>query len=244
MLSQLFLTQLLVILAKTNGFMSGPMYLTDLTRLHHSLFKLQDMGKPQSFKGVFARDIKHVSTMGPKFLALAGILNVMGGKIQSANAIGEIAELKQQKMALQDISFNVLDPDKEAEVLSALFQRECKVIRNIEDRDQRQVVVAFGADAYRSPPSFHPGISTFLEDGGHATISFVGKKFNDDGLIELNEAGNGFKYIKVGAETIRLSKAIEAGILIRLYSYSVVHKFICAKFSGIKEQKSSTLTDG
>ena len=63
-----------------------------------------------------------------------------------------------------------------------------------------------------SPPSFVPGISTFYEDGGHATITLKAKNLvKDSDVVEIFEKGNGLQFIKVGAEVIRLSKAIEKG---------------------------------
>ena len=63
-----------------------------------------------------------------------------------------------------------------------------------------------------SPKSFVPGISYFYEDGGHATITLKAKNLEKDSdVVELYEKGNGLQFIKVGAEVIRLSKAIDKG---------------------------------
>ena len=68
---------------------------------------------------------------------------------------------------------------------------------------------------YLSPPTFVPGISTFYEDGGHATITLKAKNLvKDSDIVEIFEKGNGLQFIKVGAEVIRLSKAIEKGIIV------------------------------
>ena len=57
-----------------------------------------------------------------------------------------------------------------------------------------------------------PGISTFYEDGGHATITLLAKNLEKDSdVVEIFDKGNGLQFIKVGAEVIRLSKAIEKG---------------------------------
>ena len=78
-----------------------------------------------------------------------------------------------------------------------------------------QTVLAFGPDAYKSPNSFHPGVSTFYEDGGHATITLKAKRLEqDEDIVEIYEKGNGLQFLKVGAEVIRLSKAIEAGTFV------------------------------
>lgn len=66
-----------------------------------------------------------------------------------------------------------------------------------------------------------PGISTFYEDGGHATITLLAKNLEKDSdVVEIFDKGNGLQFIKIGAEVIRLSKAIEKGNMPLAHSYS------------------------
>lgn len=132
-------------------------------------------------------------------------------KPSRANAIGTLYELKDQDMVLQGVSFNVQNTFKEAAMLNAAFVDTCRPIRSTSVNGVNETVLGFGSDAYVSPKTFIPGISTFAEDGGHATITIKSKQINDDGLIELYEPGNGLQFIKIGTDTLRISKAVENG---------------------------------
>ena len=73
-----------------------------------------------------------------------------------------------------------------------------------------------------------PGISTFYEDGGHATITLKAKNLvKDSDIVEIFEKGNGLQFIKVGAEVIRLSKAIEKGIIVNHFYFVRRYHTIC-----------------
>ena len=149
--------------------------------------------------------IKSLSTLG----AMTALLNPVG---QKANAIGTIYELKDQNIVIQDIAFNVENTYKDASTMQALFQDLMKPIRSRTVNKMNTTVMAFGSDAYNSPKTFHPGVSTFYEDGGHATITLTAQRLENEGdVVEIFEKGNGLLYVKIGAEVIRLSKAIEKG---------------------------------
>jgi len=129
------------------------------------------------------------------------------------NAIGSIDELSRQSMVLQDVSFNVPGNQDDIASLQALFQDKLKRIREVSTNDHRVLsVIGFGADAYKSPSSFIPGVSDFQEDGAHCTITLRDKvRSGGDDEIELFERGTGLEFLKVGVETLRLSKGIENG---------------------------------
>lgn len=128
-------------------------------------------------------------------------------------AVGELFEFKDRPMILQDISFNVDDAAKEQQMVDALFQQKIRLIRDQSSSTDNKLVVGYGADYYKSPESFHPGVSDFQEDGGHATLTFRSKKASaSSDVSELIDRGDGLLYVKMGTETIRLSKAIQQGI--------------------------------
>jgi hypothetical protein len=133
------------------------------------------------------------------------------GRPRAAQAIGELYELKEQSMVLQDVCFNVPDAAKEVDMLNALFVDKCKQVRSSKSKEELVAVAAFGPEYYKSPPSFVPGVSDFSQDGGHATISFRVTNTANEDAVELVERGNGLQYVKIGAGNIRLSKAIEKG---------------------------------
>jgi hypothetical protein len=144
-------------------------------------------------------------------VALAGSFAFKLLKPRKAYAIGGLYEFKSQNIVLQDISFNVQNTNEDSVALRALFQNNCKAIREITSAKTNKTVLAFGPDAYKSSSSFVPGISSFYENGGHATITLTSQSVGDEGVVEIFEKGNGLQFIKTGADVIRLSKAIEAG---------------------------------
>lgn len=123
-------------------------------------------------------------------------------------AVGELSEFKQQNIVLQDVSLNVPKNVADGELFKALFVNKFQILRSSPSFEE--IVLGFGPDTYTQPKSFVPGISSFQEYGGHATITLLSKSLPDDN-VEAFERGNGLQYIKIGAEDIRLSKAIEKG---------------------------------
>ena len=113
-------------------------------------------------------------------------------------AIGALSEFQTQNLVLQDVAFNVRDTVTDAKTLQALFQDAMKPLRTSTAGKTNTTVLAFGPDAYRSPKTFYPGVSTFYEDGGHATVTLVAQRLEaDDDVVELFDRGNGLQYIKV-----------------------------------------------
>ena len=147
-------------------------------------------------------------------LGIAASLASFNGDISPSYAIGTIDVLKEQSMVIQDIALNVADVDAEANILVALFQNTAKVVC----KEGSQRVVAFGPETYKSPKTFIPGVSSFFEDGGHASITLKGALPDKDGNVEIFEKGNGLQQIRIGTEVLRISKAIEAGAKVK-YGY-------------------------
>ena len=90
--------------------------------------------------------------------------------IPKANAIGSIYEFKNQNMCIQDIIFNVPDTKRDALLLSETLEQSIKVISDKFEKGSSTTIMAFGPTAYQSPSSFHPGVNSYFEDGGHATV--------------------------------------------------------------------------
>lgn len=131
-------------------------------------------------------------------------------KPKPASAIGKLYELKNQSVVLQSCRFNVEDVEADAKMFSAMFLRECKVLRRNKRPSSDEIVLAFGPDVYNQPRGFYPGVSSFLEYGGHSSLTLQSKSA-ENGIIEFYEPGNGLQYVKLGAENLRISKGIENG---------------------------------
>lgn len=194
---KLWLVAVVLLLTGSNGFVQ----FYKNCRVHRSLSMKLD---PKSPKDNIQEQIRLNSKLLLQQLLLYGVI-----QSRPANAIGKLSEFSKQTMVIQDLLFNVQDAEKESEMMMALFQNTAKTIRSSTNSGEKKVVVAFGADAFDSPPNFFPGISNFLEAGGHATLSFRSKSVGDES--EIFEKGNGLQFIKIGSELIRLSKGIEKG---------------------------------
>lgn len=150
---------------------------------------------------------------GLKLLTGLGISKINTTPLPS-RAIGSLYELSDQNMVLQDISFNVRNTFDDAAMVSAAFVGTCKPLRSTTSiGGYNTTVIGFGPDVYANPVNFIPGISSFFEDGGHATITLRSRQVSDnnDDVIELYEKGNGLQFVKIGTDTLRISKAIEKG---------------------------------
>jgi hypothetical protein len=96
-------------------------------------------------------------------------------------------------------------------MFSGLFQSECKELRRRIDKERATSYIGFGPDALSRPDDFYPGVSSFLKYGGHGVVTLTSLSPNDAGTIEVPRVGNGLQFVKIGAETVSLSKGIENG---------------------------------
>jgi len=133
--------------------------------------------------------------------------------LQPANAMGTLAELRNQSFVLQDISFNVYDCEVETAAISALTMNSFQSLTSSSSSKSgktntvTRIVAGFGPNGYASPSTFYPGVSTFYQDGGHATITYKQRSSTDSVAVP----GNGLKFVKVATDELRLSKGIEKG---------------------------------
>lgn len=93
----------------------------------------------------------------PKVLAAGLFLGTVFGRRDSASAIGELYEFKNQSMVLQDIGFNVIETDSEASMFEKTFESTCFVLRSSRKNGENVTVLGFGPDNYRKSSSFLPG---------------------------------------------------------------------------------------
>lgn len=142
-----------------------------------------------------------------KALSVASALTLLPRR---TDAIGRLFEFRDAPAIFQDVSFNVINTDTVTGFFEATFPDLCQVLRYSRQGNKNSSVIGFGAEAYESPKTFIPGVSSFYEDGGHATLSFHSEELGD-GTFALYEPGNGLQYIKIGLENFRISKAMERG---------------------------------
>ena len=148
------------------------------------------------------------------------IFNFPASSFAVDNALGSNTIFKDQSMVLQDISFRVPNVDIDSEVFLKLTQNSMKILRSTKNTK----TLGFGADTLNKIDDFIPGVSSFNTDSGHATITLIEDQINngdiDTDTTVITEKGNGIQFIKLGADLIRISKAIEAGAEVKTaYGY-------------------------
>lgn len=162
----------------------------------------------KSYQNFGSNSIRAATILASSLLSVYSKTSPISLPVQSANAIGTLAELQNQACVLQDISFNVYDCNVEATAISALTLNTYQALSTVGGADGlTRIVAGFGPNGYVSPPTFYPGISSFFEDGGHATITYQQRPNADT----LAVPGNGLQYVKLATEQLRLSKGIENG---------------------------------
>lgn len=166
-----------------------------------------------------------------KLTSKLGLLTSLSMTLQflrprSARAIGSLFELQTQSCVLQDVSFNVQDTSREAEMFRVLFQDTTKVLRSTSRGGSNTTTIGFGPDVYKQPASFRPGVNALFEYGGHSTVTLRGNSMlpNEDGASEVTEIftpGTGLQFVKIGSEQLRISKGIAEGAKVS-YAYGWV----------------------
>lgn len=129
-----------------------------------------------------------------------------------AQAIGNIFEFKNQSCMLHGLKFNVAEADADAAMLRAIFANELVLTERIDlaSEERKILKMAFGPTSYNIPSKFVPGVNNFRAYGGHTTITLKSRT-NGIGSPSAYNIGNGFQYIKVGVDNLRISKGIEQG---------------------------------
>jgi hypothetical protein len=162
----------------------------------------RDIMVPKKISESFSRDASHVMKAGIS----TGLITCVGQR--PADAIGTLYELKDTVCTIQDISFNVPDANEDTVMFKALFQDTCSPVRQEIVDGQQLSSLSFGPDGYEKPQSFLYGVSTFADYGGHFTLTLRSETNPNSNVVD---AGNGLKYVKVGAELLRISNGIQAG---------------------------------
>ncbi len=166
---------------------------------------------PQSRQNKAKQGVKNA--LQQSILPISAAIFAYTKQMPSTRAMGNLPEFSTQPLLLKDVSFNVQDVDKEVEMIEELFQGRCKELRRFTKDQEVYSVVGFGPDAFEKGENFVPGVTNWNYYGGHGTITLRSKVLkSDDDVMDIYDRGNGFQCIKVGASTIRISKAIQKGI--------------------------------
>lgn len=162
----------------------------------------------------------HLRTLMSTIIFSTAIIN----RNNRANAVGDLFELKEQSLVFQDISFNVINTYDEEIMLKACFDNTFDVIASSQSKNGNAFVnmttLSFGPTSYKSNNAFIPGVSSFSKYGGHASLTLYSQQLDEDTILGF-EKGNAINFIKIGTDTLRLSKAIAAGAIVK-YAYGYI----------------------
>ena len=93
-------------------------------------------------------DGKSWTVQAMKSLSLLSAVAIPLLSSTKAKAVGSIFELKDQNMVLQDISFNVVNTERDTDALTTLFQNNIRQLRTSGTNNMNTTVLGFGPDAY------------------------------------------------------------------------------------------------
>lgn len=145
------------------------------------------------------------------FLAGGGL--VASVRPDSASAIGELFEFKQQARFAQHATVQV--PDMAAALRFFVQGVGMEVIRTRAGPQFNTTVVGFGPEALQVPPDFVFGVSSMRSYGGHFTLELNSQKEVGGGGEEdvdfFYDPGNGVQFVQIAVESYRISQVIKAG---------------------------------
>lgn len=130
---------------------------------------------------------------------------------ESANAIGDLFEFKDQARFAQHAMLRVTDMD--AAVKFYVQGIGMKILRTRAGPQFNTTVVGFGPEALRVPPGFVFGVSSMGSYGGHFTLELNSQKERDgeEDVDVYFDPGNGVQYLQIAVDNYRISNVIKAG---------------------------------
>lgn len=115
------------------------------------LGKPTDRNDPPSTNSIPTNSLRSDKDWTMKALKSLSILGSVALPLLSstkAKAVGNLFELKEQSMVIQDISFNVANTFKDSDALITLFQNNLRQLRDTVTTSANVTVLGFGPDAY------------------------------------------------------------------------------------------------
>lgn len=166
--------------------------------------------RKQSWKAVqrLVHLATNTTTMTITLGCTSSILSTMSPKV--SHAIGDLYEFQSNDHFLYGIDLQVNNIQTEVDMLEALVQQSCQVIRRYQhpSKGENSVDLSFGPTTLTKSSAFKPGISTFRSYGGHAALSL------HSSLNTVSHIGNDLQFIKIGTDSLRISKGVEKGTVI------------------------------
>lgn len=141
---------------------------------------------------------------------------IIAARPDSASAIGELFEFKDQARFAQHATVQV--PDMAAALKFYIDGIGMQVLRTRAGPQFNTTVIGFGPEALQVPPDFVFGVSSFRSYGGHFTLELNSQKEIAGGGAEdvdfFFDPGNGLQYLQMAVDGYRISKVISSGGII------------------------------
>eukprot|EP01039_Chlorochromonas_danica_P010621 gene10621-11771_t len=176
----------------------------------------------QSWKAI-QQVVKLATTTAVTLASTSSILSTVNPR--ASHALGDLYEFQSNDHFLYAIDLQVNDLPAEVDMLEALLQESCQVIRRYKDQNGVENIVdlSFGPTSLIKSSAFKPGISTFRSYGGHAALSLHSPLVSTATTTTttsnvVNPVGNDLQFIKIGTDSLRISKGVQKGALVK-YGY-------------------------
>lgn len=148
------------------------------------------------------------------FLSASGLATAASP--DSASAIGELFEFKDQARFAQHATIQV--PDMDAALRFFTQGVGMKVLRTRAGPQFNTTVVGFGPEALQVPPTFIFGVSSTNAYGGHFTLELNSQKeigaAEEEDVSLFYDPGNGVQFVQVAVDSYRISQVIKSGGII------------------------------
>jgi catechol 2,3-dioxygenase-like lactoylglutathione lyase family enzyme len=149
------------------------------------------------------------------FLAAAATTTAVAlGPAPSQAAVGSLPELAVTNAYLQGIQIRVADRSQQDAMINFLVEGfDCKVLRKRITGSVEETWLGFGPEQVSAPDGWIPGVSSFAEYGGHASIALVYDSSSTSVLYRLGDAapGDNIAYLQLAVPGYRISRMVAAG---------------------------------
>lgn len=141
-------------------------------------------------------------------------VGVCGHPDTSSAAVGTLHELQDTNAFLQGVRIKVSDKSQQDAMIEFLTQGfDCRVLRKRIQGSVEETWLGFGPETVNVPTGWVPGVSSFGEYGGHASIALVYDGSSRSALYRPGESapGDNIAYLQLAVPGYRISRMTTAG---------------------------------
>ncbi|GKY97093.1 hypothetical protein MPSEU_000667800 [Mayamaea pseudoterrestris] len=149
------------------------------------------------------------------FPMLAAAASIGMTSLESATAaVGSLPELAETNAHLQGIQIRVADRSQLDAMIAFLVEGfDCKILRKRIVGTVEETWLGFGPEQLSVPDGWVPGVSSFAEYGGHASIALVYDTSSTSVLYRKGDSapGDNIAYLQLAVPGYRISRMVAAG---------------------------------